>query len=280
MIEISKEVEAIFSYAVALEQSGRMKNTIFCGGEEIFIYNYDKTVLMRFALPSLSLRFENEFSFKAEDYDGNKFFVEGDKIVFVRREAGFERKKICGTSIKELAFQEVKSLYEKYSVDLSLCSRVFLDKDILGLLEEGLSHIEFFVSSGKLNIVQRDIYSGNIIHIVKYDVGGLGLHRRVEKDVLVEDFGPLGIRTDDFIALFNFHRRLCFYFPPSGSGGFCFVSGEGTTMTSIIAWCLYDDLGTINIPQEVVSNGREIEENRNSKQEIDRANSIRRRARC
>ena len=39
--------ESMFAQAVALSQNGKMKSTIHCGGNSIYILNMDNTILLK-----------------------------------------------------------------------------------------------------------------------------------------------------------------------------------------------------------------------------------------
>lgn len=267
---MEKELETIFAYAVALEQAGRMKNTIYCYGKEVFILNYDKTILLRFELSPMVKPFESMVGFNANDYDSSKFSEKDGKIVFFRSGGGFERKKSCTVPGKN--FNEVKALFEKFeSLAPERMAVITLDRDILGLLEEGLSHIEFSSENKKLVLIQRDLYSGTIIRIDRKKEGGLGLSS--VKDVIKEDFVPIGIRTNDFNALFTFSRELTFVFP-NPTSGYCLVTGMSGKMRGILSWCLYDELGII---AEVVNHGRQESQERSNQQAVGGTVSSRRR---
>jgi hypothetical protein len=269
---MEKELETIFAHAVALEQAGRMKNTIYCYGKEIFILNYDKTILLRFELSPMVKPFESAVGFNANDYDSSKFSEKDGKIVFFRSGGGFERKKSCAVPGKN--FNEVKSLFEKFWNGASnelIGAKINLDKEVLSLLEEDLSHIEFSSENKKLVILQRDLYSGTIIRIDRKKEGGLGLSSA--KDSIAEEFGPVGIRTNDLIALFSFSRDLNILFPPAGKG-YSLINGMSGKMQGILAWCLYDEIGNI---AEVINHGRQEPQERNDQQAVGGAVSSRRR---
>ena len=72
-MKITDLVEQIFAHAVALDQSGGLRNTIYAIGSEIYILNYDHTVLLRFRLRRSEACFETPVSFRANDYDSNGF---------------------------------------------------------------------------------------------------------------------------------------------------------------------------------------------------------------
>ena len=67
------ELETIFAHAVALDQKGQLKNSIICKDSNVWIVNYDRTVILKFELPDLALPFKEEISFNANDYDSPNF---------------------------------------------------------------------------------------------------------------------------------------------------------------------------------------------------------------
>ena len=159
-MKVSNLVEQIIAIAVALDQNGGLKNTVYAIHDEIFIMNYDHTVLLRFKLRKTETVFEHPISFKANDYDSNQFEEKDGKIIFLSEQDGYSKKKVCGTT--DLTPQEVKALFESYlkKVDDEIPTSV-ISKSINPLLEDGLSHIEFGAEKGKpLKMIQRNIYSG------------------------------------------------------------------------------------------------------------------------
>jgi hypothetical protein len=236
-MKITNLVEEIFGQAVALDQSGGLRNTIYAIGTEIFILNYDHTVLLRFRLRTSEGVFEPPISFKANDYDSNEFDEKDGRIVFYSTKGDYARKKICGTS--DLTPEEVKTLYHNYIQNVEDHSVVSLSKDVLELLEPELSHIEFSGEKGQsIKMIQRNIYSGGIIEVKKTNKGFF-------KEELENDFGPVAMKTDDFRALFTFQSIIKFSFPNRGKENFILIKGGDTGMrhiTGIVACCLYDEV--------------------------------------
>jgi hypothetical protein len=238
-MKITSLIEDIFAQAVALDQSGGLRNTIYAIEHEIFILNYDHTVLLRFRLrKSEEGTFETPISFKANDYDSNVFEEKNGKIIFYSEKGEYQRKKICGTT--DLTPEEVKDLFKKYASATEGRSDISLSRDVLQLLDTDLSHVEFSgEKGGTIKMVQRNIYSGGIIEVEKMNEG-------MFKEELENDFGPVAIKTDDFRALFTFQEVMKFAFPSRGKEDFILVK-EGVsdgkrTFTGIIACCLYDEV--------------------------------------
>jgi hypothetical protein len=246
-MKITSLVEEIFAQAVALDQSGGLKNTIYAIGHEIFILNYDHTVLLRFRLRNSEGTFEHPIAFKANDYDSNTFEEKDGKVIFYSGNEEYQRKKICGTS--DLTPEEVKELFAKYIADTEDRSMVTLSKDVLSLLDDELSHVEFSGNAGEsIKMIQRNIYSGGIIEVEKVEGG-------MFKEELENDFGPVAIKTGDFRALFTFQDALKFSFPSRGKEDFILVKGlddNKRSITGIVACCLYDEVIAL---QEVVKGG-------------------------
>lgn len=255
-MKITGQVEQIFAQAVALDQAGGLRNTIYADKQEVFILNYDHTVLLRFKLRSHETPFETPISFRANDYDSNVFEEEDGKIIFVTERDGFVRKKSCGRA--EYSPDEVRALLLSYVVDGHDGEEITLSNSIVSLLDRDLSHIEFSGEAGStLKMIQRNVYSGGIIEIREKPEGFF------QKE-LKRPFGPLGIKTNDFVSLFAFQDALKFSFPSSDKEDFIVVQSvdkNKRNMTGVIACCLYDEI--INIKE--VQSGREIKKIRRRK---------------
>lgn len=266
-MKISGQIEQIFSQAVALDQSGGLRNTIYVRGREIYILNFDHTVLMRFRLHPEEMSFQQDISFRANDYDSSNFEEKDGKIQFITKKGDFTRTKTCGTA--ERTPDEVKTivnelLHQSKKTDLQW---VELSRDILELLDQDLSHIEFSCEAGHtLKMVQRNIYSGGIIEVQEDEGKGLGLYNRTKLDY---DFGPIGIKTGDFFALFSFQDILLFAFPKGVDADYVLVKSRNEdrmaqgkqNMTTIVASCIYDEI----IKLKEVNHGRQESKIRRSK---------------
>lgn len=239
-MKIDGLVERIFAQAVALDQSGGLRNTIYALGKEIFILNYDHTVLLRFKLRPSEVPFEHPISFRANDYDSNEFEEEDGKIIFITNQHGFQKRKSCGTP--GLSPSDVQSIYHKYVGDEVGGETIRLHQDVLSSLESNLSHIEFSgQKGGKLKMIQRNIYSGAVIEVERRE--GKGFF----KEELGIDFGPIALRTNDFSALFNFEPILDFTFPAGVGKGDDYiiiksVDQKKRDVSGVVACCLYDEI--------------------------------------
>jgi len=235
-MKVNNLIEDIFAHAVALDQSGGLRNTIYAVGHQVFILNYDHTVLLRFLLRKSESAFSSPISFRANDYDSNVFFEEDGKIIFKVSQGEFIRTKTCATP--DLSPEEVRKLFRTYP-NLKGAS-VILSKDVLNLLDKSLSHIEFSGKRGEvLRITQRNIYSGSVIEIQKANSGLI-------KEVLTENVGPLAIKTNDFFALYSFQDTLKFSFSDRpGKEDYMVVTSvdqKKRDMQGVVACCLYDEI--------------------------------------
>jgi len=230
--------ESIFSHGVALYQSGRLKSTIYAKGRSIFIFNQDKTVLLNFEIPSRESPINGSISFVANDYDSKNFEEKEGKIVFHSSEGDYKRAKSCVTPGK--TFSDIKDIYQKYEDEDSHKNEIKFDKSIISLLDESLSHMEVFTEDKQPVVLQRDLYSGSILRIDKKEKKGFGLGERGD---LKKDLSPIGIRTNDFIALFSFCNTIIFRF---GEKPFIFIKGDKWNMKGIVSGCVYDEMGNIS----------------------------------
>jgi len=248
------DVERVFTYGVALEQSGLQKNAAFCWENIIYILNSDKTIILRFK--TSNNEFKEPIRFFLSDYDSPHFTTEENSITFLQKGEEFMRKKKCRIPLQ--TFQEVEELFYKFYDTEKMKWKISFHKSSLDLLENSLSHVEFVTRKGQIHILQRDIYAGSLIELERrVTPEGWGLTEAV--DVLPDTIDPLGMRTNDFLTLFNFNDKVDIYFP-IGLGYF-FVEGLHNQMLGIISGCLYDNCGLIVNLQEEKSDGGKIKEN-------------------
>ena len=256
-MKITGKIEGIFSHALALDQNGGLRNTIYGLGKKVYILNYDHTVLLRFTFPKGErLEFDPPVSFKANDYDSNEFEQVGDKIIFTSEKNGWLRTKTCGTT--ELTPMDVEELWNKYTEDISDHRvEMNIDSGVRELLDGNLSHIEFAAEPGEeVKLLQRNIYSGQIIEVEKTgtkpkDGEALGIDSAIAENGV----GPFALKTGDFNALFAFTDSLKFSFPTTGDGDFVFVRAIKSNLPykGVIACCLYDEIIEI---KEAQTDGR------------------------
>lgn len=235
-MKIEGLTEAMFAHAVALAQNGKMKSTIHCGGEEVFILNMDNTLILRYKSPQV---FEESFSFFANDYESPRIRIDEGKVVFVTNSGGLKRTKVCPAP--KTGFKEIKAIWEKLQEEpISPDShKIILMKEMAALLEDGLSHVEVSKEEdGPVVLLQRDIYSGSRIEVER-NKSGSGL-MEVDDDF---SFNPIGIRTIDFAALFTFSDSLTWYILPDKK--WVFFEDNTGRLSGVLAQCLYDELGEI-----------------------------------
>jgi hypothetical protein len=258
VITITNLIEDIFLHATALAQSGSLWNAIYALEREIYIFNYDHTVLLRFRLRDTESAFSHPISFRANDYDSNKILEEDGRIVFITHQGDFQKKKICGKA--EFEPDEIRSLCSHFlSLKDHAVEKVTLDKDLLSFLNPYLNHIEFSgKKGGYLKMVQRNIYDGGIVEIQEQSKSIFA------SDTLKNDFGPVGLKTNDFKALFTFLNTLEFQFPANNQEDFILVRSVDKNkrdMVGVLACCLYDEI----IQIKEVRNGRQEQEDVRSK---------------
>ena len=236
-MKINSRVENIFAQAVAMDNRG-LKNTIHCIGPYIFIVNFDHSMMLRFRLRKSEVLFSSPISFNANDYDSSDFDEVDGKIVFNLSEKGYARKKIC--NLAGYDGEKIKEVYSKYINSTESKKPPFqLSKECCNLLEQELSHIEISSEEGKLLLKQRNIYSGTVIEVSPKDSGFFS-----DSEAL-EDFGPYGLKTKDFMSLFAFYNTLSF----TPMKHFLVVKENVKhDFDGIMAFCAYDEI--INLYKE------------------------------
>lgn len=245
-----KKIEALFSHAVAMDQSGRLRNSVYGVDRTVYVVNSDFTVALRFQLPTTSPAFSAPIGFAANDYDSPAFDEVDGHVVFTTEGSEFIRSKTCATADRSV--DEVAALFDKYPLPGDNVLNVH--KDSLSLLDESLSHIEVWGRSGKAILVQRNIYTGASIRLTRPAPKGFGLG---DRDKFGSDFGPLGLRTNDFMALFSFNDEVQFIFG-EGEAGYCRVRGRNFRMEGVVSHCVYDDMGTLTVSKTGKADGRKL----------------------
>lgn len=204
-VKVNTRIESIFSYAVAMDNRG-LRNTIHCIGPHVFIVNFDHSMILRFSLRRNEAEFSSPVSFNANDYDSPRFEVAEGKIIFKTTDGQYERKKICAPAGYNA--QDIRKLYRAHYRAAAAAAKndflFYLSRECCTLLEESLSHTEISVEEGKLILRQRNIYTGTIIEVTTKSTGFL------EEENLPESFGPVGVKTKDFMSLFTLHDSLAF----------------------------------------------------------------------
>ncbi len=226
-------LETIFAQAAALHQSGRFRNTVYCIGRKVYVLNQDRTVLLRFDLHRSDPNFSESVCFSASDYDSAEFQCSGDRIEFVQRAVkGFVRIRSC----KSPAYtpEQIEAVFDGFEEGQEI--KIVLPATIRSLLDEHLSHIEFKVRKGRLRILQRDIYAGTLIRITKDDSGF-----DFESGDM-PNFGPVGLRTDDFLALYSLASTIEFGFGQENVVSLRSLDPKWS-MCGWLSQCIYDELG-------------------------------------
>jgi hypothetical protein len=230
MIKITGQTETMFAQAVALAQSGKMKSTIHAFGNTIYILNMDNSILIRFDSVQ---KFPEPISFYANDYESSEMGIENGQVFFNLYQGEYARKKYC--SKPQENFTNVSTQWDKFSPNKD--SAITLTKGIAGLLEDGLSHIEFINGADGIKLLQKNIYDGTRVEISKGD----GTRGFIVENVPV-DCLPVGIRTADLKSLFSLVDSLNFYIQKDN---YIYFSDPNNILTGIISTCLYDELGYI-----------------------------------
>lgn len=232
-------VERIFAHAFALQQNARCRNTIYCVDDKVYILNSDDTLLLRFRLRGEERPFEDSLAFEAADYESAEFREVDGKIQFIQKNGsdGFTRKKSCRTPRNSP--EQVHLIYRSFGKPGD--SWASLPAGVCSMLDERLSHLEVKSVDGVLSLTQRNIYSGVVIEAFNEFKQGktLGVHRNKS----TKDFGPVGIRTNDFLALYEFTKKPISFCFDNEKVAFLRSDDDRLGMTGIISRCLYDELG-------------------------------------
>jgi len=259
-MKANARIESIFSYAVAMDNRG-LRNTIHCIGPEIFIVNSDHSAILRFSLRKNELEFDSPMSFNAADYDSPNFEIQDGKIIFKTVEGNYERKKIC--TLAGYDPEDIRKIYRKhFKTGKDMDFSFYLSKDCCPLLDEQLSHTEISVEKGKLILRQRNVYSGTIVEVTPKSKG------LIEEGNLPDSFGPVGLKTKDFIGLFTYCDSLSFH----PAGDFLIVKDHRKRdFDGILAFCKYDEIiGMFEEEEkEEETDGRKKQKVRRNKQKAD-----------
>lgn len=235
-MRISDRVERIFSQAVALQQSSRLRSTVHCIDREVYVLNQDRTILIQFRLREQDEPFGCPLSFSTSDYDSQDVGVRGSQIQFRTCGKRYVRVKTCST--QKQSPSEVRTLFASFPKP-DVAGKVVVHREVRTLLDEGLSHLEFRGERGQFFIVQRNIYDGTVLEVTpKTETGKFGV-----VDTRVVDFGPVGIRTGDFLALFCFTDNLALYFGNENVVHFKALLPAPFQMRGVLSLCVYDELG-------------------------------------
>lgn len=259
-----------FAHAAALDKDGRLSNTIYCQEKDVFILNQDHSVLIRFQFQNSE--FENPICFRAEDFDSNELYEKDGKIIFVQKNESWIREKSC--QVPGRTSEDVKRIWK--SLKFPRGPKVILDKSLLQLLDSSLSHVELSITDKKLIIIQRNIYNGTNIQIERSK--GSGHFGSLSGDDLkLAEYGPVGMRTGDLLALFSFCNSLELIFPSDPYEGYFYINGARTpglpsNLQAFVCLCAYDEMGDIQylLKEKEEDNGRQKQEKRGSEPGADR----------
>jgi hypothetical protein len=92
-------------------------------------------------------------------------------------------------------------------------------------------------------LIQRDIYSGSRVEVAKNNSSDLF---QSEEDSF--SFNTIGIRTNDFKALFSFVDDLFWYFQLKKN--WVFIEDREGKFQIILSTCLYDEIGYLATEEE------------------------------
>src|SRR5690606_16448539 len=264
-VSVNKRIEGIFAQAVAMDNRG-IKNMIHCIGDNIYVVNFDYSMILRFSLRQSEARFEVPISFNANEYDSPNFTFEitenGSKIVFRTVEKEFTRRKICYTKSVSPTAEDIDRLYQELKKKVEQSQYLFyLSADCVPLLEEDLSHVEISVENSSLILRQRNIYTGTIVEVESNEKGFFTVNR------LPKEMPPIALKTKDFTSLFNIQKSLAFI----PTEDFLAVKDpQKDDFDGVLALCKYDMIIDLYNKKGGEEDGRKEQETGTSQQEADR----------
>jgi hypothetical protein len=244
MVRIDEKTESLLSIAVGLVQSGILRSTVHFYDDNLYIVNMDKSIIMNFRLED---HFP-PFSFYADDFESPRMEVDCERgfVTFLssRREGNWIRNKTCPfpTIKSDEVHHRFQKLWEEFPAsDQDCCIKLYMNSRWLNLINKNLPHVEFS-SSGY--IIQRDLYSGNQIHILHSTKGPSLLSH--EDQVKISNRIPIGIRTSDLITILTFCKSgIELRIPTDHSDHpprLGFFTSQSPKMRSIIGMCWYDEM--------------------------------------
>jgi len=264
-VSVNKRIEGIFAQAVAMDNRG-IKNMIHCIGDNIYVVNFDYSMILRFSLRQSEARFEVPISFNANEYDSPQFTFEitpdGSKIVFRTVEKEFTRRKICYTKSVSPNAEDIDKLYQELKKKAEKSQYLFyLSADCVPLLEEDLSHVEISVENSSLILRQRNIYTGTMVEVESNEKGFFTVNR------LPKEMPPIALKTKDFTSLFNIQKSLAFI----PAEDFLFVKDpQKDDFDGVLALCKYDMIIDLYNKKGGEEDGRKEQEKGSGEQEVDR----------
>ena len=264
-VSVNKRIEGIFAQAVAMDNRG-IKNMIHCIGDNIYVVNFDYSMILRFSLRQSEAGFEVPISFNANEYDSPQFTFEitpdGSKIVFRTVEKEFTRRKICYTKSVSPNAEDIDKLYQELKKKAEKSQYLFyLSADCVPLLEEDLSHVEISVENSSLILRQRNIYTGTMVEVESNEKGFFTVNR------LPKEMPPIALKTKDFTSLFNIQKSLAFI----PAEDFLFVKDpQKDDFDGVLALCRYDMIIDLYNKKGGEEDGRKEQEKGSGEQEADR----------
>jgi len=230
---VSGFTESVFAHAVALNQNGRLRSTIYCFRNIVYILNQDHTVLLRFELPKgVGNHFSEPVCFEANEYTSKKFYTEKGRVYFVDNIGPWEKKKCCRSP--KFTPLDVNKMYKRYAEAYKPSNTITLRGDKLPDFEDDLSHTEFLFEDGGFRIVQRNIFSGTV---TEWKMGISNEYVSMQ---------PIGIRTNDLMALFAFGKKTIELSFTADNVMWINTKNDALgsyKMTGIVSQCIYDELG-------------------------------------
>jgi len=242
VMKLSRETEWIFETAVALEKDIKMRNAVLCRGSNIWIVNFDRTLILKYPIKGI---FKNDVSFYASDYDASNFVEEDGTLHFVKYYGEYERKKIS-SAMFTLTDIDIESLWKKLSIRKPYDVEFTMSEKMISLFSDDLTHVEVRISEDKrIQFVQRDIFSGSIVYVKKKNKPGLLADPNEKVTKIVE---PFAIRLQDLSALLYKEGNVKFHLSEKCPGR-CHI--QASRFEAIVSWCVYDELGTITYLKEI-----------------------------
>lgn len=236
-ITVRDRIKGIFAYCLEMDNRG-VKNIIHCIGSNIYIVNFDYSMILRFSLRRIRTNFDSPISFNANKYKSLNFgFTEdedGNNTVFISHSEPHKRKKNHGSSDSKLDIEAIKKQYRRLIEKAKNNDYTFFLSDgIIPLLEKDLSHTEISVENSKLIIRQRNIYTGDLIEITRKDSVFLTVNK------LPANRPPYALKTEDFMRLFAISKSLEFI----PTENFLVVKDAvRDDFDGVLSFCTYDGL--------------------------------------
>lgn len=241
--KLTREIEYVFEIAVALEKDIKMRNAVLCRGSNIWIVNFDRTLILKYPIKG---KFKNDVSFYSTDYDSSNFIEEDGALHFIKYYGDYERKKVSSATFT-LSDIDMDTLWKELAVKKPYDVEFNMSEKMLNLFRDDLSHIEVRISPEKqVQFLQRDIFSGGIILVKRKDKSVSLLADPNEK--VLREVEPFAIRLQDLSAILYKEGNVKFHLSKD-SPGRCYI--KALQFEALVSWCVYDELGTVTYLKEV-----------------------------